>query len=338
MEQSDFSNQNAQENVQKPEQPGTQKINKAKLWLMALTMLYAVSLIPAFILIYRQDNAASQKDKEKLTSSLSKKYAVAVIPVYGAIYQDSGSSFVEKGSQLIASKIKKFSEDKNIKAIVLDINSPGGSVGAVQEIYSAILKAKKSHNKPFVARFGEVSASGGYYIAAACDKIVAHPGTITGSIGVIFNVSNIEGLFKKVGIKSEAIKSGKFKDIGSMSREMSIEEKNLLQAMINDSYESFFDAVAEGRKIDREKLKELADGRIFTGKQALKAGLVDKLGDFQDAVDLAGQLGGLGSNPQIIRGRKYSLEELFTSLDSKLSLFPSASLNQPLLEYRWAGF
>jgi len=108
--------------------------------------------------------------------------------------------------------------------------------------------------------------------------------------------------------------------------------------MINDSYESFFNAVAEGRKMDREKLKELADGRIFTGNQALKAGLVDKLGDFQDAVDLAGELSGLGKNPQIIRGRKYSLDEFFSALDSKLSLFPSASISQPLLEYRWAGF
>lgn len=337
MEPSEFPNQ-SHDDIQKPQQHETLKTNKVNFWLMALTILYAISLIPAFILIHRQDKSDLQKDRKRLSHSLSRKDAVAVIPIYGVIYQDTSSSFIEKGSQLISSRIKKFSEDKSIKAIVLDINSPGGSVAAIQEIYSAITKAKKSHNKPFVARFGEVSASGGYYIAAACDKIVAHPGTITGSIGVIFNVNNVEGLFKKVGIKSEAIKSGKFKDIGSISRQMSAEEKNLLQAMINDSYESFLEAVAQGRKIEIEKLKELADGRIFTGKQAIKVGLVDKLGDFQDAIDLAGQLSGLGNNPQVVRSRRYSLEDLLISLDSKLSIFPFSSLNQPLLEYRWAGF
>lgn len=313
--------------------------SKTKIWLIAFTILYAFSLIPAFIIISKQDYVKAKSKEESLTDALRKKDSVAVIPIYGVIYQDSSSSFVEKGSQLIASKIRKMAQDKRVKAVVLDINSPGGSVGAVQEIYSTILKVKKETKKPFIARFGEVSASGGYYIAAACDKIVAHPGTITGSIGVIFNVSNLEGLFKKVGIKSEPIKSGKFKDIGSMSREMSAEEKNLLQAMIYDSYDSFLNAVSEGRKIEKEKLKDIADGRIFTGNQALKAGLIDKLGDFQDALDLAGELSGLGKNPQVIKSKKYSWDEFFSAIDSKLSILPQSSINQtPTLEYRWAGF
>lgn len=311
----------------------------AKGWLIFFTILYAITLIPAFILISRKETR-KDSDQELIASSVSKKDAVGIIPIYGPIYQDSSSSFIERGSQLISSRIKKMSEDKKIKAIVLDINSPGGSVAAVQEIYSTILKMKKQTGKPFIARFGEVSASGGYYIASACDEIIAHPGTITGSIGVIFSVGNVEGLFKKIGIKTETIKSGKFKDIGSMSREMSKEERELLQAMINDSYESFLNAVSEGRKIDREKLRNLADGRIFTGNQAFKVGLVDKLGDLQDAIDEAGIMSKLGKNPPVVKNKRYYFEDILEAIDSKMSIIPQSASISPTarLEYMWSGF
>jgi len=310
-----------------------------KNWLIFFTILYAITLIPAFILISRKETR-KDSDKELIASSLTKKNAVGIIPIHGPIYQDSNSSFIERGSQLISSRIKKMSEDKKIKAIVLDINSPGGSVAAVQEIYSTILKAKKETAKPFIARFGEVSASGGYYIASACDKIIAHPGTITGSIGVIFSVGNVEGLFKKIGVKTETIKSGKFKDIGAMSREMSKEERELLQSMINDSFESFVNAVSEGRKIDKEKLKDLADGRIFTGNQAFKVGLVDKLGDLQDAIDEAGIMANLGKNPPVVKNKRYYFDDILEAIDSKISILPQSASISPIarLEYMWSGF
>ena len=271
----------------------------------------------------------------------AKKNAVAVIPIYGVITQSDSSRVWERGSQQIARKIKTMADKKEVKAILLDINSPGGSVGAVQDIYSAIMRAKRETKKPFIARFGDVSASGGYYVASACDKIVAQPGTITGSIGVIFNTSNLEGLFKKIGVKSEVIKSGKFKDIGSMSREMTSEERKLLQAIIDDSYSQFVDAVAEGRKMTVEKVKLLADGRIFSGRQAVTEGLVDSLGDLPDALNLAGELSGLGRNPRIIRDTD-PFEQFLSIVDSKLSFFGSVKLGEaldisPKLEFRWYG-
>lgn len=316
------------------------------LWLKIVAGLYALSLVAAFAVLDKADAArkSAPKDMElsKLTSlSQKKKDAVAVIPLYGVITQGSSAHSWERGSQQTAKRIRTLSEKKEVKAIVLDINSPGGSVGAVQEIYSAVLKAKASTKKPFIARFGEVSASGGYYVGAACDQIIAHQGTITGSIGVIFSVGNAEGLMKKVGYRSEAIKSGKFKDIGSMTREMSAEERKLLQAMIDDSYEQFVAAVAQGRKMDAEKVKPLADGRIYTGRQAKEAGLVDSFGDLQDAVDAAGVAAGLGKNPRVLSDAD-SLENLFSLFSAKLSLTGAAAVAEaldvaPRLEYRWYG-
>ena len=316
-------------------------------WLKVVAALYAVSLIAAFSLITKADAAkkAGSKDLKmsKLSSSLrqSKKSAVGVVEIYGAISQGSSSRSWDRGSQQISKRIRSLSADKDVKAIVLDINTPGGSVGSVQEIYSAIKRAKAETKKPFVARFGEVSASGGYYVASACDLVVAHPGTITGSIGVIFSVTNLEGLLKKVGVRSEAIKSGKFKDIGSPMREMTTEEHKLLQGMIDDSYEQFVAAVAEGRKMTVEKTKALADGRIYTGRQALDLGLVDKLGDLQEALDAAGELGGIGKNPRVVR-ESAPFEQLMSLVDSRLQLLGTKAVADaletgPSLEYRWYG-
>jgi protease-4 len=284
----------------------------------------------------------SDMDISKLTGLVqSKKDAVAVIPLYGAISQGSSGHSWERGSQQIAKRIRTLAAKKEVKAIVLDINSPGGTVGAVQEIYSAILKAKAETKKPFIARFGEVSASGGYYVAAACDQIMAQPGTITGSIGVIFSVANYEGLMKKVGFKSEAIKSGKFKDIGSPMRDMTSDERKLLQAMIDDSYDQFVTAVADGRKMPAEQVKLLADGRIYTGRQALENKLVDKLGDLQDAIDLAGEAAKIGKNPRVLSDSD-PFENLLSLMDTKLSFFGAKSVSEaleiaPSMEYRWYG-
>ncbi|MDO8803438.1 MAG: signal peptide peptidase SppA [Elusimicrobiota bacterium] len=318
----------------------------AALWLKIIAGLYALSLIAAFVVINKADAARKTRPKDLDLSKLSglgksKKDAVAVIPLYGAISQGSSGHSWERGSQQIAKRITTLAAKKEVKAIVLDINSPGGTVGAVQEIYSAILKAKAETKKPFIARFGEVSASGGYYVAAACDQIVSHPGTITGSIGVIFSVSNFEGLMKKVGFRSEVIKSGKFKDIGSPSREMTLDERKLLQAMIDDSYDQFVTAVSVGRKMPVDQVKLLADGRIYTGRQAMDAKLVDKMGDLQDAIDKAGELGGIGKNPRVISDSD-PFENLLSLMDSKLSLFGAKSVVEaieiaPSLEYRWYG-
>ncbi|HAT71284.1 MAG TPA: signal peptide peptidase SppA [Elusimicrobia bacterium] len=315
-------------------------------WLKIIAVLYAVSIVAAFVLIGKADAVKKTRTKDMDISKLAalgqaKKHAVGLVEIYGAISQGSSSRAWERGSQQIAKKIASLAADKDVKAVVLDINTPGGSVGAVQEIYSAIKRAKAGTRKPFIARFGEVSASGGYYVASACDLVMAQPGTITGSIGVIFSVTNLEGLMKKVGFRNEAIKSGRFKDIGSPMREMTADERKLLQGMIDDSYEQFVAAVAEGRKMTVEKTKTLADGRIYTGRQAVELGLVDKLGDLQDALDAAGEMGGIGKNPRVIRDAA-PFEQLMSLMDSKLQFFGTKAVvdaldSAPSLEYRWYG-
>lgn len=322
------------------------KPSRTRFWLKLIAALYAVSLAASFVVISKLDGARKARPKDMDLSKLtglgaSKKDAVAVIPIFGAIYQTDSSRVWERGSQQVVRRIKAAADKKEIKAILLDINSPGGSVGAVQEIYSAVLRAKAGTKKPFVARFGDVSASGGYYVASACDRIVAEPGTITGSIGVIFSASSFAGLMNKVGMRSEVIKSGKFKDIGSPMRDMTPEERKLLQTLIDDSYEQFVAAVSEGRKLPVEEVKTLADGRIYTGRQALNNKLVDKLGDLQDALDLAGEMGKIGKDPRVYREAD-PIDQFFSIIDSKLGFFGGASVEKalnasPRLEYRWYG-
>ena len=319
---------------------------RTRLWLKLIALLYAASLVSSFVVISKVDSARKSLPKDMDLSKLTefgalKKDAVAVIPIFGAIYQTDSSKVWERGSQQIARRIKAAADKKEVKAILLDINTPGGSVGAVQEIYSAIMRAKAETRKPFVARFGDVSASGGYYVASACDKIVSEPGTLTGSIGVIFSASSFAGLMTKVGMRNEVIKSGKFKDIGSPLRDMTPEERKLLQAIIDDSYDQFVTAVSDGRKMAVADVKKLADGRIYTGRQALNNKLVDKLGDLQDALDLAGEMSNIGKNPRVYRDSD-PIDQFFSMIDSKLSFFGGTGVEKvfsssPGLEYRWYG-
>lgn len=197
----------------------------------------------------------------------------------------------------ILEDLRDFREDAAIKAIVLRIDSPGGSVAPSQEIHDAVKKTTEL--KPVVVSMGSVAASGGYYIAVAGQQIVANPGTMTGSIGVIMEFANYEELLKKIGWQNIVVKSGRFKDIGSPNRPMSDADRQLLQAMIDDVQSQFVNAVAQGRNLSLEKVKEIADGRIMTGRQALAAGLVDKLGGLETAIDLAADLAGI-DDPKVV--------------------------------------
>lgn len=198
----------------------------------------------------------------------------------------------------INSLIREYAERGDIKAVVVRIDSPGGAVGPSQEIYAELKKLKAE--KKVVASMGAVAASGGYYIASATDKIVANPGTITGSIGVIIQFVNVEEFLKKVGLQGRVIKSGKFKDTGSPLRDMSEEERVYLQSVIDDVHGQFIEAVSTGRGLKKEDVAKLADGRIFTGSQALKLGLVDKLGTMEDAIDLGAELAGISGKPSVV--------------------------------------
>jgi protease-4 len=209
----------------------------------------------------------------------------------------------------IIQEIDQYQEDDGVKAIILRIDSPGGGVGPAQEIHREILKVKTK--KKVVTSMGSVAASGGYYIACASDLIIANPGTITGSIGVLMQFSNVEELFKKIGIKGVVLKSGEHKDIGSPFREMTAEEKRIMQEVIDNVHEQFIQAVAEGRKLDRAKVAQIADGRIITGEQAQKLGLVDQMGNLQDAIDRTSKMVGIQGKPNVLfPKRKFSLLEL----------------------------
>lgn len=336
---------------QEPLEPHQLSPRRIKRRLMAaVIVLHAASLLAAAFLIVRSRGDGPKKEgvSGKTLLNLKPKDSVGWVSIRGPIMTSESGKPWERGAEQWARRIEQMAETKGVKAIVIDINSPGGSVGAVQEIYTRILRVKEKHKDlKFVAHFGDVAASGGYYIAAACDKIVAHPGTLTGSIGVIFNVSNLEGLFTKVGYKSDPIKSGKHKDIGSPARPMTPEERLILQSLIDDAYGQFVAAVAKGRNMPEDVVRPLADGRIYSGNQALALKLVDQLGDSVDATKLAAELGGIKDETPRVRRDTEKLNDIFELLETRMRLtlgMSSAGLTLGAaaptprgLLYAWAG-
>jgi protease-4 len=232
---------------------------------------------------------------------------VGVVKIEGAI-MDSGDTVAQ---------LKAFRENPSIKAIVVRIDSPGGGVGPSQEIYREIRKS--SEKKKVVASMGALAASGGYYVASAADTIMANPGTITGSIGVIMSYTNLEDLFGKIGLSPVVIKSGRYKDIASPVREMTDEERALLQAFADDLHDQFISDVAEGRGLEVEDVRKIADGRIFSGKTAKELGLIDQLGNLEDAIEMAGRLAGIKGKIVTVyppQERNLSLLELLTGMST----------------------
>jgi protease-4 len=204
----------------------------------------------------------------------------------------------------VVEQLKKYSKNTAVKAIVLRIDSPGGAVVPSQEIYEEIGKIKADTKQKIVTSMGTVAASGGYYIASASDKIVANPGTLTGSIGVILELASVKDLLDKIGIKDETIKSGERKDVGTFMRDMTPDEKAYLQKVMDDVHGQFVEAVAKGRKMRVEDVWPIANGSVYTGKQAKEIGLVDELGDLEDAIKLAGKLGKIEGEPKVITEEK----------------------------------
>lgn len=292
-------------------------MKKENLIIVGILFLCIVSIVMGIYLI-------GEKTVEGKTRILSRKKGVAVVYLYGPISisrRASGWARFLPGADSIASELRKTGKITTIKAVVLRINSPGGSIGAVQEIYEEVIRLKEK-GKKVVVSMGDVGASGAYYIACAADKIVANPGTITGSIGVLMSLGNMEELFRKIGIKVEVIKRGKHKDIGSLSREMTAEEKKLLQGLIDDAYDQFLQVVIEGRNLRKSKAEKIAQGQVFTGRQAKNLGLIDEIGNFQDAVRLAGKLAGIPGEPKVI--------ELPKPFPRILGIFSSHFMTNPL--------
>jgi protease IV len=194
-------------------------------------------------------------------------------------------------SKKVIEHIVSFREDEKIAAIIVRVDSPGGGIGPSQEIFRELIKTRKT--KKVIASMGSVAASGGYYIAAGAEKIMANPGTITGSIGVIMEYVNLMEVAKKIGISPVVIKSGEYKDIGSPLRELGDNEKKLLQQLVDELHLQFVTDAADARDISKEEMATLADGRIYTGQSALNLRLIDRLGNLDDAVQWAGELAGI---------------------------------------------
>ncbi len=216
---------------------------------------------------------------------------VGVLQIDGAI-DDSRSVIAE---------LRRFREMPWVKAIVVRVDSPGGAVAPTQEIFEEIQRLKK--RKPVIASMGSVAASGGYYIASACDKIIANPGTLTGSIGVIMQLTNVEELMKKIGVKGYNVKSGANKDIGSPFQPLSPEGREILQSVIDNVHSQFIVAVAKGRGLDEARVRKLADGRIYSGAQAKDLGLVDQFGTLEDAIEVAAKRANLSGEPAVYQSR-----------------------------------
>ncbi|NPV05001.1 MAG: signal peptide peptidase SppA [Syntrophaceae bacterium] len=261
-----------------------------------------------FLLVYSMSSLTGDR------ASLLARERIGVVPLKGMITD----------AKPVVDILEKFSKDDSIKAIVLRIETPGGGVGPSQEIFEKVRSVRKK--KTVVASMGSMATSGGYYVACAAEKIVANPGSLTGSIGVIMHFTNMEDLFKKVGLRASVIKSGRYKDAGSPFRDMTREERELLQALIDDVHEQFVEAVSEGRGLDKNRVIEVADGRIFTGRQALKINLVDELGDLDRAAEIAAKLAQLEGKPELYFPReekrniwRFVMEEMVSVLKREMA-------------------
>jgi protease-4 len=250
---------------------------------------------------------------------------VAVVEVSGVIGVATDRSHEP---DTIVRTLAEYRDDPAVRAVVLRIDSPGGVVAPTQEIVAAVRRLREA-KKPVVASLGSVAASGGYYVAVSADRIFASPGTLTGSIGVVMQLANVEGLLKKVGVEYVVVKAGAYKDVGNFARAMTPEERRILQNLLDDVYEQFIAAVAEGRGLEPRAVRAFAEGRIYSGRQAHGLKMVDDLGGLEDAIEAAARMAGLPPKPKVVYPRRpFSLREL---LRNDLGLGPVARM-LPALE------
>lgn len=306
-----------------------------------VTVLGSIFLVVFLLLIIGFVNfikdISNEIENESASANLvsgSGENTIALINVDGVIVENDPSDLFSSssGEYTSARSIKKVLQevgnDTSVKAILLRVNSPGGSAAASDEIYSDIKRFKEEKKIPVVAYFTDLAASGGYYIAMSSDKIVANPSAITGSIGVILSYLNIEELAKTYGVTSVVYKSGPYKDIVSNFRSPSQEESTILQSVVDDAYVVFVNRVSEGRKLETEKTKELADGRIYSAQQAKTNGLLDATGTFEDAVAEARKLANIETASVIEFGKGGFLKTLLGSTLQKLGSNPFPSLGK----------
>ncbi len=296
-------------------------MSKTAKWLIgifSILALFFLFIIISFSILF------NESDTEDVSSGSAG--TIAIVELNEPIYS----------SEHIVQQIKRFRENVNIRAIVLRIESPGGGVAASQEIYEEVKKTRE-YGKPIVVSMGAVAASGGYYVAVGASRIVANPGSITGSIGVISQFMHVGELLGKMGVTSTTIKSGKLKDAGSPFRKPTEEDKRYFQEMIDDIYDQFVTTVAEERKLKKSLVKLYADGRVFTGKKAYELKLIDTLGTYQDAIKIAARLAEMYGTPRVIKERKKERlsDMIFGEVRNGITELKNELLNQPIVQYRF---
>lgn len=316
-------------------------VKRCSPWL-TVSLVVALTVLPLLACAGGVVMGAALVSSESPGLSMGRGDAVAVLFADGVI--TSGRAGSPSGSVTgitpwrIRADLRRAEADPSVRAVVMHVNSPGGSVVASNEIHRMV----KEFHKPVVFYFGETAASGGYYIACAGKWIVANPDTLTGSIGVISELTDASELLKKIGVEFVVIKTGPNKDIGSFARPMTDEEKKIFQAVIDQAYDGFVKVIAQGRGLPEDKVRRIGDGRIYSGQQALELGLVDQLGYLDDAVAKAGELGGMAGKPRVIEyTHTPSLVDIFMGAASRA---PAFSLDQligldaaPRLEYRFVN-
>ncbi len=255
--------------------------------------------------------------------------SVGIVPITGAIQGGEGGGISDDGAyaDYITKTLRRIQRDPNIKAVVLRIDSPGGGVTPSDEIHNEVVRTRTQFNKPVFVSVGSMAASGGYYIAVGADRIIANPTSITGSIGVITVLPNMQGLMEKVGVQTEVLTTGPYKDIGSGLRPLTEGDRAVMQGILDDAYNRFIKVIVDGRKMDEAKVRQLADGRIYTATQAKDLGLLDEFGDLPDVIAAVGRQVGLGERPRTV---SFGRRGFFSSLGAGASLFlPGAAMNLP---------
>jgi len=316
------------------------------LCTLLLFVLFIGSLVlgKAFV-----TSATGKKEVAETLVEGSGEDKIAIISIKGILTSESAEGlFIEKPSivEVVKQQLEQAATDTHVKAVLLEVDSPGGGITASDIIYNNIMKFKTDTKKKVVVYMQDIAASGGYYISSAADAIIAHPTTITGSIGVIMPLINVAELINRYGIKDSSIASGNMKEIGSPLKPMTPEENAILKNIIDEMYMQFVNVVSTGRKLDIETVKKIADGRIYTGKQALEKGLVDQLGYLEDAISSVKKMAGI-TDATIIRYEKhYGLSDLFGLMSRKLfqsntirldiSQFQEQGSTKPM--YLWNGY
>lgn len=305
--------------------------SKGPAWIAgALILLCAVTAVGSWRQAPARPAAEDGTASQFSSAFLQTQPDLGIIDVEGTIMYSSSGGFTSQGAsaERIVQAIRQAEKD-GVKGLLLQINSPGGTASASQAIYQELMRVRKAGKMKIVAAMGDVAASGGFYIACAADKIYANPATITGSIGVISQSTNLQGLYQKVGLEAEVIKSGKHKDIGSPYRDMTAEERKILQNLIDDTYEDFLGAVAEGRGLAVDTVRPLADGRIYTGNQAQKHKLVDALGGYTVALQELKKMTQLASGAEVKNYSKPGFEDVWSMLGAQAAKWsPTAAFQQ----------